>query len=159
MWAQNTTWLKNALLNKFSTEKDKYQAVSGKKVDPERFREVITNRADGAFVCTATPMVLNQRLSLQQGVFLCPSDVTCSWSDNLDGLGWTAASQVSQAWVLNISLAQAYEYLQRVNITARSLFPGLDGYGEFMFGRAHLLMGLEVPDDWTDWNIPPLQRR
>jgi hypothetical protein len=120
VWALNTTWLKNALLNKFSTEKDKYQAVSGKKVDPERFREVITNRADGAFVCTATPMVLNQRLSLQQGVFLCPSDVTCSWSDNLDGLGWTAASQVSQAWVLNISLAQAYEYLQRVNITARS---------------------------------------
>jgi integrase len=128
VWALNTKWLNEALRETLRGEKrEKYEALAGKKSNPERFRLAITKPPFDQFICTATSMVLNQRLSLQQGVFLCPGDVTCSWSKNLDGLGWTPEPQISKAFVLNIEPTDAYEYLNRVNVTARNLFPEVVG--------------------------------
>lgn len=129
---------------------EKREAILGKKYKPDEFRKALTSKPPDKFICTATPMVLNRRLSLQQGVFLCPGDVTCSWSDNLDALGWKPEPNISQAFVLDFSPKEAYDYFHRVNVTARNLFPGLDGYGKFMFGRANLLLGLDVEDDWSE---------
>jgi hypothetical protein len=148
VWALNTTWLNDAL--KRTLPSHKYEVLVSKKQEPDEFRKVLTTKARDRFICTATPMVLNQRLSLQQGVFLCPGDVTCSWGENLDALGWTPEPQISQAFLLDIPLSEACNYLHRVNVTARTLFPGLDGYSRFMFSRAKLLLAVNVPDDWPE---------
>jgi hypothetical protein len=109
----------------------------------EALERFLNSQPPVPFISTATPMVLNQRLSLQQGVFVFPGDVARSWQENLDALNWSEKPHISRCFVLNLDLDDAFERLHRMNVTARSLFPGLDGYGKFMFDRAtHLL---EIP--------------
>jgi hypothetical protein len=75
------------------------------------------------------PYRLNQRLSIQQGLFLCPGDVSSSFEDNLAALGSPNGGVIK----CEISLSRG-EYqncvrqLIRMNMTRTSLFPGLDGF-------------------------------
>jgi hypothetical protein len=72
--ALNTTWLNKKL--KSHTSKATYAALCEKKPDVQKFERMLTKRRKrrSRFISTATPMVLNQRLSIQQGVFLFHGD-------------------------------------------------------------------------------------
>jgi hypothetical protein len=71
---------------------------------------------------------------------MCAGDITRSWRDNLDAIGWSDEPSVSRTFALNLSLGEAFRRFNQMNITARSLFPGLDGYGKFIFSRAKLIL-------------------
>jgi hypothetical protein len=141
VWAFNTTWLDEQLRSHLRrTSPAAYSAVLERKRDPRAFQELLTTPPFTPFMSTANPMVLNHRLSLQQGVFLCPGDITRSWRDNLDALGGSDAPSISRMFVLDVQPSDAFGRLHRMNVTARSLFPGLDGYGKFILDRArHVL--------------------
>src|SRR5262249_28674266 len=126
--------------------KEAYEALCKKKNATKKFKDVLENPSS-PFVSTATPMVLNQRLSVQQGVFLLHGDITTPWADNLNALGWSNAPTISRTFVLDLDPNDAFKRLHRMNTTARSLFPGLDGYGRFMLGRAKQL--LDEPLTWS----------
>ena len=74
---------------------------------------------------------LNERQSVQQGVFLCPGDITYSFIDNL---------QVGNPSPENLKLfklsterntrTDILRLLYRMNINHTSLFPGLSGFAE-----------------------------
>jgi hypothetical protein len=99
-----------------------------------------------AFLGTVTPLRLNQRLSVQQGVFLCPGDVSQSWARNLETAADPgAAANISMYLIDRDSLPAAFEALARMNVTARSLFPGIDGYSKNLAHRAKLLQELRLP--------------
>jgi hypothetical protein len=119
------------------------------KKDPSAFRKLFINRDGGPakFIGTATPLILNHRLSAQQGLFLCPGDVRASWADNL-----AASSKRGQprarSFVLEAeALEEAFEALAVMNVSARSLFPGIDGYAKSVAHRGKLLWKLPVPND------------
>jgi len=82
-------------------------------------------------VMSENPARIHKRLHLQQGVLLCPGNVTKPFIENLKSLyGSKATTRVKKlVCTLDIKDVQrAFEYLMRMNITEESLFPGLDGH-------------------------------
>jgi hypothetical protein len=83
------------------------------------------------FVIQENPLQLNERLTTQQGTFLCPADLDVSFSDNLKAMpGWTLESDVIKL-VLKLDKGAATEfvrYLKSMNLSFAALFPGLDGF-------------------------------
>lgn len=89
---------------------------------------------------------LNERLSLQQGVFLCPGDVTTSFESNL------AAGRPSPENFVRFEFSTEPDTrsnmlmaLHRMNINYASLFPGLDGFSRSLW-QAPWVKGKLRPD-------------
>ena len=77
-----------------------------------------------------TPHVLNPRLSIQQGTFLCPSNIKFSFMANFCASLSEATSIDNHIRVLKIdqqARLKALIELYRMNISRASLFPGLSG--------------------------------
>jgi hypothetical protein len=85
-----------------------------------------------------SPFSLNERLSIQQGVFLCPGNVLRPFEDNLLGL----LSQYKQKDKLKKLIftftenkkfrKEILQYLHRMNINTATLYPGLQGFAMSM---------------------------
>ncbi|HTI73173.1 MAG TPA: hypothetical protein VMF06_24580 [Candidatus Limnocylindria bacterium] len=89
------------------------------------------------------PFSLNRRLALQQGCFLIPFDVSCSFMDNflsvntglLDGQDTNLPdfkAYLKQLNFFKIKIpirhhSKIRRQLRRMNITREQLFPGIDG--------------------------------
>lgn len=102
------------------------------------------------FVFLENSFHLNKRLIIQQGVFLCPGDISATFNDNLKAMsGWHLKENVVKLR-LKMEAKQVREFammLRRMNINSAVLFPGLDGFarslGESMF----------LYDDYSQRNI------
>jgi hypothetical protein len=83
------------------------------------------------FVCNENPLELNERLSIQQGVFLCPGDLRSSFLANLRAMnGWKSDKFILKLRLV-LSPAEAAKFalnLKRMNLSCTALFPGLDGF-------------------------------
>lgn len=78
-----------------------------------------------------SPFRLNERLRTQRGTFLVPGDITVGFMENLFALpGYSAAANVVELVLPKVLRTQALENLYSMNISRRSLFPGLDGYAQ-----------------------------
>jgi len=94
---------------------------------------------------------LNQRLIMQQGVFLCPGDISMPFMDNL----WTLLEghwDTNKFVKLKIRLSSrerktVLQQLHRMNITRATLFPGLDGFAKSL---ANLLIFPDILRPETD---------
>lgn len=145
VWAIDTHWLEQALEWRLTPLE---RGLYCDKKTPEAFTQLFLNQHPKAFIGTATPMILNERLSVQQGVFLCPGDVSKSWEANLKALGRRGAPVVQERLLLHpTEIESAFDGLKRMNITARSLFPGMDGYAESMAHQAKFLLHLSLHRD------------
>jgi len=92
------------------------------------------------FVYPVNPARLNQRLIIQQGLFLCPADVSTSFEDNLHATGRAVRKLRLLKFVFERALLQEGMYaLQRMNMQPASLFPGLDGYARNFRPRLHFI--------------------
>jgi hypothetical protein len=95
-------------------------------------------------VFPVNPYRLNQRLSIQQGVFLTPGDVSCSFIENLTAMGPLEGGLVKCEIRLNPEDYQdCIRRLIRMNMTRTSLFPGLDGFAmsqKLAFANPHTLV-------------------
>jgi hypothetical protein len=86
------------------------------------------------------PFHLNERLTAQQGVFLCPADLCVSFADNLKAMSnWASESNVVKLR-LELDDRSAIEFarnLKSMNLSFAALFPGLEGFarsiGQQMF--------------------------
>ncbi len=99
------------------------------------------------FVFMENPLLLHQRLHLQQGVFLCPGDVTVPFARNIsEGFkDWDNVENVVKMTceIRNKNqLDEAFGLLSRMNINRETLFPGLDGFAKSMWYRQSLYRGL-----------------
>jgi hypothetical protein len=145
VWALNTKWLVEALRTTLAPEDWR---LSQHTKQPRSFAAVYVDRRPPVrFVSPATPRQLNDRLSIQQGVFLCPADVSASWLDNLSVVDFGRDDSRARAFTLDRTLMPAaFDGLQRMNVTARSLLPGLDGYARSMNHRLKLLLGIPLSE-------------
>ena len=84
------------------------------------------------FVIPIEPDRLSERLTLQQGVFLCPVTVEQSFMDNLMSMGPEVRPDgpVMKLVIRNSVRPRALEKPRLMNITRATLFPGLDGYAQ-----------------------------
>jgi hypothetical protein len=141
IWALDADWLETRLRRLLSPRGlwSKYSA----RRSPDDFADVFLRKPPIAFVGRATPFDLNERLSLQQGVFLCPGDVSRSWLENFAALGKGGALVSFRLRPEDVETA--LRALDRMNISARTLFPGLDGYGQWVRSRARDLMKGHAP--------------
>jgi FRG domain-containing protein len=85
------------------------------------------------------PGTQNERLSAQQGLFLCPSQVGPSLMEQLDKL----MRPVKHEWIVKIVIPRALRSeilgkLFQMNVHPLSLFPGADGLGRFCSLKAEL---------------------
>jgi hypothetical protein len=91
-------------------------------------------------VITVEPLRLNERMSIQQSLFLFPKKLQSSFEENLHlPCGITALQESEDKStspdVVKIVIPKALHdpiayWLEMVNVTARSLFPGLEGYAK-----------------------------
>ena len=69
-----------------------------------------------------------------------------SWESNLEAFADADAPTNVRTYLIDkASRSVAFEALLRMNVTARSLFPGLDGYSKNLGHRAKLLQTLRLP--------------
>lgn len=119
-------------------------------------------KASTALVLPVEPEYLHDRLTSQQGFFLCPIDLLSSFQQNLEKMlglpvgtlnkkgqvAWSqVASRLNTFTVLKVIIprkiqAHAAKDLQLMNINSNTLFPGLDGYARSMLIHLRVL-----PDD------------
>jgi hypothetical protein len=79
--------------------------------------------------CSVNPYRLNERLTIQHGVFVCPGDVTVSFEENLQALPQSDCAERVVAFIIPPSEIQpGLEALHDSNISDATLFPGLDGF-------------------------------
>jgi hypothetical protein len=142
VWALNVDWLEGQLERLLSPQD--WKLYKNKK-DGKSFKELfIDRRPRQQFIGTATPRMLNQRLTVQQGVFLCQADVTKPWAYNLRRMSGTHRSAMTSFSMGRASMKEAFSELSAMNVTARSLFPGVDGYARSMAVRAYQLWKIPI---------------
>ena len=135
IWALELDWVDKQLRRILSPEDWKVINTNDRNLeDPTTFKRIFARprKNRNSLVCAVNPFRLNQRLSIQQGVFLCPGDISKPFQDNLASLFPTKKANMKLVKCI-ISLdddarRDVARRLNRMNMTRTSLFPGLDGF-------------------------------
>jgi hypothetical protein len=106
---------------------------------PATFRDVLmTSQPPVKAVAAVTPFSLNKRLAAQQGLFLCPGDVTVPFYTNLREMFGRGSSKedarknLTKLWI-TVTIEERNRILielQRMNMNRATLYPGLQGFAE-----------------------------
>ncbi len=158
VWALDSRWIRQRVrlkLNHLSQLIDsEYGGKDPNVTERETFRQAF--QSGKRFVFPINPYRLNERLVLQQGLFLCPGDVSVSFEANLEALADDKngkkdfSGNLIKFTIKNDSglRKQIMQRLQRMNLNRATLFPGLDGFSqslEMLMVFPHIL----VPDpEW-----------
>lgn len=143
VWALDAEWFRDRLL---ARDPALYAVIDDDRNLIKRassFKDVF--RQEQRFVCPMNPYYLNDRLIIQQGLFLCPGAVGSRFEDNVaelqydDRAGSYAKVPDAEERLIRIDIglsgATRTEILQnliRMNMSHATLFPGIQG-----FARSH----------------------
>jgi hypothetical protein len=142
IWCFRAEWLEHQAASKVGREKVE---ARNKARNDSSFDELYQNKQDEKFILHDNPLRLNERLSIQQGIFLCPATVGSSFLSNVKSMEeWDSKNNICKI-VLDLEpekLIQFARKLRRMNISSAALFPGLDGFcrslGEHLFHYDYL---------------------
>jgi hypothetical protein len=99
---------------------------------PEMFTHFFLNyREHERCVIPITPFRMNERITRQRGLFLCPGDISVSFHENLQSMAdyETGVRRVIMP-ADRESLQRVFRYFSQTNISSATLFPDLGGYAE-----------------------------
>jgi len=129
IWAVDPQWisdLSKSRLPSYLLEK------SLESKEPEIINKIYWHNPPIPLIFAESSIILNQRLTAQQGVFLVPGDITLSFNDNLKAV---VNKNECYEHLIKIEiyctkdfLTDAYEELYRMKLDAVTLFPGIDGF-------------------------------
>ena len=130
VWCLNGDWcLKQATL---IAGKD---LIVARNTDETRndssFKPLYMRKKPFKMVFIENPYLFHERLIIQQGVFLCPGDISTKFEINIKSLdGWTKKSSIVKIrfQMTKQDHLRALTELQSMNVGNAVLFPGLDGF-------------------------------
>jgi len=112
---------------------------------PDVFEKAFMSEHDAsnqqAVLCVAPiqPFRMNERLTIQQGLFLCPAQVSLGFEENLQAMG-TKGTKIEKL-VFSASLREEIlAELNKMNINRASLFPGIDGFAQSLAVNVQIAM-------------------
>jgi hypothetical protein len=133
VWAINMNWVVKQSKAKFTkgTTAWKFLNEFVTEEKEKQFKEVYMGVSPERFACPQNPFRLNERLTIQKGVFMCPGDVTSSFEKNLRSLqGWNKEQNIKKIIIPLQFKKRALHILYDMNVTRATLFPGLDGFAK-----------------------------
>ncbi len=111
--------------------------------DDAPFRALFMNPSPHRFVYLANPIRLNERLTIQQGVFLAPGDVTATFEDNLRAIP-DHERMIVKVIIDPSCRREVLRKLYRLGINRATLFPGLEGFARSLRTKSLILADLPV---------------
>lgn len=147
IWAINTSWLHKLYRDSFPSDARRLGRNFRFK-NPADFKRTFLSRiAPRTFVAPANPFRMNQRLSAQQGVFLCPGNIRRSFMDNLLPPHTPRSREQVVRLVLDPGMkTEAIRDLRRMNVTAATLYPDLGGFAVSLKDWFHLPLNFDPKD-------------
>jgi len=87
-----------------------------------------------SFIIPVRPFRSNERIHMQQGLFLCPANINLTFEENLTDSNFSKSSELKKnikKIVIPIKeIPDLINALKKMNISAESLYPGLSGFSE-----------------------------
>jgi hypothetical protein len=137
VWALDTKWLEERV-------REKCEVNHGSNVWDELDKDVHIQKpetwkryfkGDYKFVYPVSPFRLNERLTIQQGTFLCQGDISIPFQANLAALQQDNPTAKDNLIALELKLRPSERIrfltkLYRMNMTRANLYPGLQGFAE-----------------------------
>jgi hypothetical protein len=150
IWAIRPDWCREA--SKVASE-GKGSAVLWARID-----DVAADESAGAALLSGklppsiwpvNPFRLNERLTIQQGLFLAPGDVTTGFLGNIGMLrpDNELGSALSCYIIPRTQSGVVQRSLYEMNITETTLFPGLDGFARSLWSFPAIEQGLNQRGD------------
>lgn len=136
LWVMNSTWCVEEAIHQLQLQDKSLNAALVRRTlttadDEEEVAPAFLPHPGVTFVCVVTPFKLNERLTIQKGVFASVGDVTKSFEDNLRALdGYDREQNLVKLKIPYGELNEIREELYNMNITRATLFPGLDGFAQ-----------------------------
>jgi len=132
VWCINGTWCQRETST--IVGKDVLASRHADKTrDDKTFCPLFMGTTQKTFVVPENPVNLNERLVIQQGVFMIPGDVRNKFITNLKAMkDWDSPRNILKLR-LRLSRKELSEFvrtLERMNINSAVLFPGLDGFAK-----------------------------
>lgn len=152
VWAINTNYIEGQAKNIIG-EEDKFKAIRKHLEDddiktddvvkndacahiPGLFEEIFMSKPLKLFVLPMNPHNLNERLIIQQGIFLCPGDITKSFYKNLSAC-FKDEADLNKNNICRFKINDDINlkknilmHLHRMNMNNATLFPGLSGFSK-----------------------------
>lgn len=138
VWCMNSKWCLNQSNETVGPRLGKERTVDEKRFNDKLFKELYIGRTRRQFVRQENPFILNSRLVIQQGVFLCPGDISVPFDGNLQALnGWDDEKNITKLhFKMNKDeLHKTLFELRCMNVSRETLFPGLDGFAQSLKPR------------------------
>lgn len=138
IWALKTPykkkekWLNLALKKALNSSKAYNQMMKDRNCKKDNtFKNVFMSKKD--LVYPMNPYILHERLSVQQGLFLCTGNVTKPFEDNLMALLSKLKNPKPKEVFVKYLIPddkrkEIIKHLHRMNMNSTTLFPGLQGY-------------------------------
>jgi hypothetical protein len=146
VWAVQKQWIDQAKKN-IDNAKHSHDSIDKSELNSVDFLFDGQETKD-PYILQVNSLYLHERLAVQQGVFLCPADVTKSFMDNFSGLSdWQNPEKVVKLIIPRHCLEEAMWDLQKMNITRTSLFPDLDGFAGSLRTRFPFFRDLAIYRD------------
>lgn len=147
IWAISKTWLSRevpTLVAKIDNLAEPFEKYL-KYRDGNGFRDVFL-KGRPQIVYPVSPFRLNQRLTIQQGLFLCPGDVTKAFDENLKSMPHYEEN-VRRIPIASSARTDLLMAIHRANMNRATLFPGLDGFALSLWTRAPSFQRLRTMED------------
>lgn len=134
IWAIDQAWLFNRLGRRPEAGVRKAFRIDADLRGPDAACTLLNTKV--RTVAPLVPYYLNERLSVQQGVFLVPLDLRATFMENLRAVA-TPTELRKHVLKLEIPVIRSVQYqmlvsLDRLNVHRLSLFPGIDGFAQSM---------------------------
>lgn len=135
VWAVNGDWSVNESTKLFESSSKEYKflkdPLEDEKDKAEAFESIFRRDSPKVLACQQNPFRLNERLTIQKGVFMCPGNVALPFEDNLCALpGWEKRENIVKIIIPHKFRRKVLDQLYDMNITRATLFPGLDGFAQ-----------------------------
>ena len=94
------------------------------------------------FVFVENPVILNDRLIIQQGTFICQGDVSTTFMDNIQNMHSFELQDSIKKISLKFNKEELYKAsieLRRMNADSATFFPGIGGYAKSLNERIPFL--------------------